>query len=192
MNERNLVKKQAKHKIILLSFLLLFSLSGLRAQFYSVKTDALGLLTGTINGEASMMLNLKWSAHFHAQYNPWTLNKNKKIKNLTLMPGVRYWRNETYSQGWFIGVNGLFSQYNVGGVFGMNHRYEGYAAGIGGSWGYSYPIKKRWNIETEFGLAFGWTHYKKYPCKRCGKLEKKGDSYFVAPDKIAVSIVYLF
>ena len=191
-----MIKKSSyKHllKITLTSLLLtmLFNTNA-SAQFYAIKTDALGLLTGSVNADASMALNEHYTIHLHGQYNPWTYSGNKKFKNITVLPGLRYWRGETYGYGWFAGVNAIYSHYNVGGFFGGKNRYQGDAYGAGVSIGYSIPIRKRLNIEFEIGGGIVYTQYGKYKCTTCGTKISDENKFLVVPSKAAVSIVYLF
>ena len=66
------------------------------AQFYSVRTNLVGLGTGNLNVEGSMAFSTHWSAHLPVQYNPFRLWDDGKLKNFTVQPGVRYWMRETY------------------------------------------------------------------------------------------------
>lgn len=78
-------------KIVLFGTILLLStINKANAQFYSVKTDILGLATTTLNVEGSAVVSNQWTLHIHVQYNPWTFPDNKKMKNLTFLPGARY------------------------------------------------------------------------------------------------------
>ena len=103
------------------------------AQFYSVRTNLVGLGTGNLNVEGSMAFSTHWSAHLPVQYNPFRLWDDGKLKNFTVQPGVRYWMRETYGRGCFIGLHGVFSIYNAGGLFGHRYRYEGTAFGGAGA-----------------------------------------------------------
>lgn len=80
------------------------------AQFYSARTNLIGLATGNINLEGSMTLNRRWSLHLPVQYNPFVFKDNRQFRNLTVMPGVRYWFVESYSN-FFVGMNTLASGY---------------------------------------------------------------------------------
>lgn len=181
-----------KLKLVLLGILLLGAASNANAQFYSVKTDMLGLATTTFNIEASAAIDFQWSLHIHAQYNPWTFPGNKKFKNLTFMPSARRWFSETYSYGYFMGFNAVVSRYNLGGMFGSKYRHDGMAYGAGLSGGFVLPVRRRINLEFEVGLNFGYTKYDKYPCVKCGEKIGEESGMFVAPGRTAVSLVYLF
>ena len=95
--------------------LLCFSLSA-SAQFYSAKTNVLGLATGNLNLELSAAVSRKVTLHLPVNYNPFTYNflaENCKMQNLTFQPGARYWLTESYMR-WFVGVHGIYSRYQIG------------------------------------------------------------------------------
>ena len=117
------------------------------AQFYSARTNLIGLATGNINLEGSMTLNRRWSLHLPVQYNPFVFKDNRQFRNLTVMPGVRYWFVESYSN-FFVGMNTLASGYSIGRIWNKK-RYEGEGYGIGLSIGKAYPLSKTWNIEWD-------------------------------------------
>ena len=172
----------------------LFLLSGFfvpaGAQFYSVRTNMLGLATTNLNLEGSMTLNRKWSLHVPLQYNPFILGDNRQFRNLTIAPGVRYWLLESYSNK-FIGFHALASTYSIGNIWDK-YRYEGDAFGAGISVGRAYPIARSWNIEWELGAALAWLRYDKYKCKECGAYIGKEYECRIIPSRIALNLVYLF
>ncbi len=163
------------------------------AQFYSVSVDGVALATTTFNVEGSMALHNKWSLHLPVQYNPWTFSGNKKIKQIAIQPGIRYWFGDSYSPGWFIGLNAVVDRYNRGGFLGSRHRRDGWGYGPGISGGYVIPLHRRWNIEFEAGVSAIWSRYDKYRCETCGeKLEDGATGWFIQPGKAAVKLVFLF
>lgn len=181
-----------KRKIITVTICLLLvcMLNTAKAQFYSVKTNLIGLATANINAELSMALNRKWSLHVPVQYNPLVMRDNRQFRNLTVEPGVRYWFKESYTRN-FIGLYAVASRFHFGKVWD-NNRYDGNGFGAGVSYGHSYPVATRWNMEWEVGVGAVWADYTKYKCKKCGlNLGRKQGLYFV-PTRIAVNIVYLF
>lgn len=160
-----------------------------KAQFYSVKTNLLGLATTNLNVEAGVAIHRNWSLHLPVNYNPWVFTGNKRFQNITIQPGVRYWLLESFSQG-FIGIHSLYSRYHVGGI--NKYRYDGWGAGMGISYGYSKVLNKRWNIEFEAGIGMMWTDYTKYLCKTCGAPQGNVSEIRFVPSKAAISLVYLF
>lgn len=184
--------KRKNYKLLLVLCLLTMAFTGAHAQFYSARTNLVGLGTGNLNAEFSATLNRKWSVHLPVQYNPfiWDKTTRKQWRNLYISPGVRYWWRESYTGG-FMGVHAVAAKYSIGRVFD-DYRYLGYAWGLGASVGKAYPIAKKWNIEWEVGLAGVYTTWDKYICKECGKKLDSDKKFFLAPSKIALNIVYLF
>lgn len=80
------------------------------------------------------------------------------------------------------------TRYNIG---VSKYRYDGYGIGLGASYGYSWLLGKRWNIEVEGGLGAMWAKHSKYKCERCGDYVSKG-SYLLPVPKLSVNFVYLF
>lgn len=180
-------------KIVLFGTILLLGVANKSsAQFYSIKSDVLGLATTTLNVEASAVVTNQWTVHLHGQYNPWSFKDNKKMKNLTFLPGARYWFNETYSYSYFLGFNAIISRYNFGGMFGNKYRYDGMAYGGGLSAGLSKPIKRSWNVEFELGIGVVHSTYDKYPCAKCAEKIDEGSGMYFVPNKASISFVYLF
>lgn len=160
-----------------------------KAQFYSVKTNLLGLATTNLNVEAGISVHRNWSLHLPVNYNPWVFSGNKRFQNITVEPGARYWFLESFSQG-FIGIQSIYSRFHVGGT--NKYRYDGYGVGLGLSYGYSKVLNKRWNLEFEAGLGVLWTDYTKYLCKKCGAPQGDEKKLYLIPSKASISLVYLF
>ena len=175
-------------------FLLLFSFFSLKgfSQFYSARTNLIGLGTGNLNVEFGMTLNKKFSIHLPVQYNPFIYNKSKntKFQNLTVMPSGRYWFRESFMDQ-FIGFSLVGSRFHIGNLFD-NYRYDGYGFGAGVSFGWTYHMASRWNFEWEVGVAGLWTSYDKSVCKACGYTYGREHKWYLVPHKVAVNLIYLF
>ena len=157
------------------------------AQFYSARTNLIGLATGNINLEGSMTLNRRWSLHLPVQYNPFVFKDNRQFRNLTVMPGVRYWFVESYSN-FFVGMNTLASGYSIGRIWNKK-RYEGEGYGIGLSIGKAYPLSKTWNIEWELGGAAVWARYNEYRCRECGAFLGRKHGWYLIPSRVALNMI---
>ena len=173
--------------LLVLSFVALATTA--KAQFYSVKTNLLGLATTNLNVEAGISVHRNWSLHLPVNYNPWVFSGNKRFQNITVEPGARYWFLESFSQG-FIGIQSIYSRFHVGGT--NKYRYDGYGVGMGLSYGYSKVIRKRWNLEFEAGLGVLWADYTKDLCKTCGAPQGDERKLYLIPSKASISLVYLF
>ena len=110
---------------------------------------------------------------------PWDndVENPKKWKQLVIVPELRIWTKEAYT-GWFFGVDGVYSHYNVGGVkfpFGLypslqDHRYQGdlYAAGLFA--GHSWWLSDHFRLEALAGIHAGYFKAEKYECAHCGAM----------------------
>lgn len=70
-------------------------------------------------------------------------------------------------------------------------RYEGWAVMAGFSYGYSWVLGKRWNLEATVGA--GWVHaeYKRFNCPACGEYRGADKKNFLAPTRVGVSLIYM-
>ena len=156
-------------RYLIIAVLILFAGAGsVHAQKVGVKTNALYWATATPNLGFEFALADRWTLELAGGYNPWTLNAedNVKAKHFLVTPEVRYWFCESFN-GHFIGINGNYTQFNVGGILipevfykvsssgifldKLQHsRSEGWAAGAGITYGYAWPISRRiWNLRLE-------------------------------------------
>lgn len=150
--------------------------------------------SGLNSGWASVQPSIWWGG-----YNPWTLNKddNKKVKHWMVMPEFRYWLCERFN-GHFFGIHTGFAEYNISGVripfqnkSTQEHRYEGWATGIGISYGYTWILGKRWNLEANIGAGYIYTKYDKYECKTCGRFKGNQKKHYFGPTKAGISLIYI-
>lgn len=164
------------------------------SQFYSISSNLVEDATLNLNAEVSMALNRKTTIHFPIIFNPFVYNsdelKNKKFQNLTVMPGFRFWFKDSYTYN-FIGAYAIASRYHISNIWD-NKRYDGYAMGVGASYGHSYDLAKNWNFEWEVGAGLVYAFYDKYKCKQCGSLISTEKKWLIIPTKLSFSIVYLF
>lgn len=166
--------------------------SNLHAQFYSLQSNVLKLATTTFHVEGSMLLDKHWTLNMSVSYNPWNFSDTRKIKHFLIEPGVRYWFWQPYA-GNFISMYAMGARYNVAwdNLLGGSYRYQGWGYGLGMTYGRSWLLSKRWNLEVEGGLGLLVAPYTKYRCEHCGDKVKSGTYYLPAP-KLAVNLIYLF
>ena len=81
------------------------------------------------------------------------------------------------------------ARYNV--AWEGKYRYQGWGYGAGMTYGRSWLLSKRWNMEVEAGLGLLVAPYTKYRCEHCGDKVKSG-TYFLPAPKVAFNLVYLF
>lgn len=195
---RSLTVLSMKKRLILIiaAALLCLTAQQARAQRWSIGTNVVDYLNlGTLNAEAGVAVAQHFSLHAGARYNPWTFNRadeERQFQNRKrcYYGGVRYWPWHIYS-GWWAGVQGQYQEYNRGGLF-RRETEEGDAYGAGLSVGYTLMVHKRLNVEFGAGAWAGKTRYTTYACPYCGKVLDKGEKFFILPNDVMVSLVYIF
>ena len=104
------------------------------------------------------------------------------------------------NSGWhrhFLGVHAGGGEYNLSRVrlpfvsHSASSRYEGWAVMAGFSYGYSWVLGKRWNLEATVGA--GWVHaeYKRFNCPACGEYRGADKKNFLAPTRVGISLIYM-
>ena len=187
-----------RNTFILSLIMLLFCLADLHSQILAVKSD---LLTGALSSpnfgvEVKLSNRLTLEAGFH--YNPFPAGGDKRWKHWFVQPELRYWMCQPFG-GHFFGAHLLYGVYNVGGMkipLGLfrgvrSSRYEGDFMGLGVSYGYHFILAPRWSIERSVGVGFLHTGYERYRCLHCGEQTGGEHKNFIAPTRVAVSLVYL-
>lgn len=184
-----------KRYLIIAVIAFLASLGSASAQKVGIKTNALYLATTTPNIGLEFAMAPRWTIELEAGYNPWTLDitNNMKIKHWLVSPEVRYWFCNSF-QGHFLGVNANYTQFNIGALpydYLKNARVEGWAAGAGLTYGYAYPIARRWNMELTCGLGVWYTEYDQYESRKCGLFQQTVEKFAFGPTALGVSFIYM-
>lgn len=190
-------------KFILLFAFIIGGFSTVMAQKVGLKTNILadGVLSPNIGLEVGM--KPKWTFDLTGEFNFWNVNRHR-WRHWLVQPEFRYWFCERFA-GHFLGFHAIGGEFNFGNI--RNHfkffnndfspltdrRYQGWGAGAGIAYGYSWILADHWNLEAELGVGWIYTRYDVYPCAECGdKLESNKDHNYLGPTKLAVSLVYLF
>ena len=207
---RKFLKDVLMRRYLIIAVLILFAGAGTAsAQVVGVKTNALYWATATPNVGFEFALADRWTFEIAGGYNPWTLNpeKNVKAKHFLVTPEIRYWFCESFN-GHFIGINGNYTQFNVGGILipeafikvdssgifldGLQHsRSEGWAAGAGLTYGYAWPISRRWNMEFTLGLGFWYSQYDRFESRTCGLFHETNINKVFGPTDLGLSFINL-
>lgn len=194
---------------LIIFFILLFSGISADAQRIGVKTNALYLATSTPNIGIEYAFADRFSLELEGGYNPWTLDsdRNMKAKHFLISPEVRYWFCESF-HGHFIGINANYTLFNISAVsvpalfFPVRSsrgviedlkegRGEGWAVGAGLTYGCSWPIARRWNLECTVGLGYWYTDYDKFESRKCGLFQEHVSHGAFGPTALGVSFIYL-
>lgn len=174
------------------------------AQQFGLKTNLLYDATATINLGGELKVAPKWSVDLSGNLNAWNI-KGHKWKHWLVQPEARYWFCDA-TAGHFVAAHLLGGMYNVGnfnlGDFkflgtDLSHlkdrRYQGWYAGAGIAYGYSWILGRHWNIEAEVGVGWIYTRFDTYPCAVCGtKLSEDRVHNYVGPTKLALNLIYVF
>ena len=191
-----------KKLIFALLFLLSLPTPGM-AQKVGLKTNLLTDVALSPNVGIEFGLNPKWTLDLTGEFNFWTVNQHK-WKHWLAQPEFRYWFCERFA-GHFIGFHAIGGEFNFGNITNSvkflnndfsqltKQRVQGWGAGAGFSYGYSWILSDHWNLEAEIGVGWIYTRYDVFPCAQCGdKFESNRVHNYVGPTKLALALEYLF
>jgi len=160
---------------------------------WAVKSNLLYDATTSMNLGAEFKVGKKLTLDIPVSYNPFSFSGNKKWKHILLQPELRWWMCEPFS-GSFFGLHAHYAYYNVGGIgtrWMKEHRFEGWLAGAGLTYGYQFYLGRRWNLELSLGAGYAYLDYKRYLCKTCGEYKGHEHKNYVGPTKATVSLIYI-
>jgi hypothetical protein len=183
-------------KILIVLAVMFASVFSADAQKWSISTNVIDWANlGTINGEVGVAVSQHWSLMAGARYNPWTFNagdQQRQFQNRkqSYHIGARVWPWHIYSGWWFSG-QAQYQEYNRGGILSRDTE-EGDAVGLGLSFGYTLMLHKNLNIEFGAGAWGGHKWYTAFKCPICGRIVEQGHKWFVMPNEVKVSLMYIF
>ena len=119
-------------------------------------------------------------------------------RNFLLAPELRYYPKSSFT-GWFLGLNGLYTHYNVGKVdfpLGLypavrNQRLQGDFLGAGFHAGYALWLGAHWRLEALAGLNAGYYRAETFDCAWCGAKTGNAGGPAIVP-KLGVNLAYHF
>jgi len=163
-----------------------------------IKTNLLYDATGTFNLGVEFRTGRRTSLDLSGNWNPFTFSEGRKWKHVLVQPEFRWWTKETFN-GHFFGLHAHYASYNIGrlpnGPFSeymADHRFEGWAAGAGVSYGYRWNFSYNWGLEATIGVGYVHLDYDKYKCGNCGeRLGAETKNYF-GPTKAGITLIYSF
>ena len=110
--------------------------------------------------------------------------------NLTPNISMEYWISGRPMARSFIGLSVSGLRYTV---VHKGKAHQGEAAGPGLTYGYAWPLSKRFNLEFSAGVGALWYREKKYPEGTYLKKEEyNANGVKCVPTEVAVSCCYLF
>ena len=198
-----------KRYLIIAVLFFLASAGTASAQKLAVKTNALYWGTATPNLGLEYAMADRWTLELEGGYNPWTFDseKNMKIKHWLVSPEVRYWFCESFL-GHFVGINGNYTLFNISGIPTpgvfidlssntdsktdlKNSRVQGWAVGAGVTYGYAFPIARRWNMELTLGYGIWYMEYGQYESRKCGLFQQDVQKWALGPTALGVSFMFM-
>lgn len=178
-------------------FMLLMLLSSFKAsaQRFSISTNILDYAClGTMNVECAYSVSRYWSLTAGAEYNPFTFRSGQQdqfqLRQRSCSLGARLWPWHTWS-GWWVSGKLRYQEYNFGGILSKSTD-EGDRVGVVVCAGYTHMLSPHLNIEFGLGAWSGLDWFCQYECQRCGQTLLTGRRWFVLPDDIMLSLVYVF
>ena len=189
-----------------LAALLIFAAGDATAQKAAVKTNLLYWATGTVNLSGEFAVGPRTTLDIVATSNiPGLLYfgdkaLNRKLWHWTAQPEVRFWHTEAFNRG-FVGIHAGGGAFDAGGIniplgvfpdFG-SHRYEGWMAGAGISYGWQWWVSPHWNFEATFGFGYLYMQYNRFDAPASSVMDQQNHiHHYFGPTKIGLSFSYLF
>lgn len=188
-----------RRKTLWLFVLCVLACFPLCAQRVAVKTNLLYDATTTPNLGIEIGIGRKNTAQLFYGLNPWKFSDTKQMRHWLLMPEYRWWTCQKFN-GHFFGVHAMGGQFNVAGIkapLGLfswleGHRYEGWFAGGGLTYGYQFILSRHLNFEASVGIGYDYIKYKRFECGTCGPQSEDAHRHYFGPTKAALSLVYVF
>lgn len=177
--------------------------SAVHAQQFALKTNLLFDATATVNLGAELKVVPRWSIDLSGNLNAWDFSNGRRWKHWMAQPELRYWLCDA-TAGHFFAIHAIGGKYNFGhlgfarDILGLplgelrDHRFQGWMAGGGIGYGYSWILARHWSIEAELAVGYIYTKYDEFECEGCGRKTGNGKKGFFSPTKAAINLVYVF
>lgn len=173
------------------------------SQNLAVKTNLLSDAFAVPEAAVEFAFADKWSAELGANFIDWKIGEGVR-KHWFVRPGARYWFCERFA-GHFIGLDLMAGEFNFGNIDNnikflnndfrglRDKRYQGWGAGAGIAYGYTWMLSKHWSVEATLGVGWLYTRYDVYPCASCGRKLRSGAVHnYVGPTKAGINLIYIF
>lgn len=188
-----MIQVMKKRRLVVVLAALVSTLA-VRAQMVAANVDALWLATLSPNIGFELVVGERSTFSLNGLFAMKPLGKDIKIT--AVQPEYRYYFSGRPMFREFIGIGG------IGGVYDIKWSgkvYDGTALGVGLTFGYVLPLKKRLNID--FHAGFGFIHYKQkeyfegdqYDIDYVfdGEQRANANGYYLLPTRIGVSVSYI-
>ena len=183
---------QSKRFILLIMMISFCTLA--RAQKIALKNNLLMDGMASPNLGVEFKVGVRTTLDVPVSWNLWSFRNDKKFKHFAVQPELRWWKCQPFT-GHFLGVHAHYASYNAGGIGPFrtikDHRYEGWLAGVGVSYGYNWIFAPRWSLEATVGAGYAYMSHDKFPCGKCKpKIGHKTAHYF-GLTKLGLTLVFL-
>ena len=168
--------------------------AGARAQMFAANIDGLWLATLTPNIGAELVVGERSTIGLNALFAIKPLGTD--VKFTAVQPEYRYFFSGRPMYREFIGIGAIGASYDI---TWAGKVYDGTALGLGLTFGYVLPLKKRLNID--FHAGFGFIRYKhkeyfvgdQYDIDYVfdGEQRANASGYYLLPTRIGVSVSYI-
>lgn len=186
----NLEKINYMKNILIIIIIILTSSQVAHAQKYAVSTNALALVTGTVNVAVDFKINHNVSVDVPLYINP-IKTKNVSLVSILSQPAAKIWLYNTYTAH-YLSMGASVGYYSLA---NKKYTYKGYTGGLGFGYGYNWAISKQLNISAEIGIGVNYLDYEdrpKYTHYTEDEYIHHRKQIVVLPYRCGVSLNYLF
>ena len=184
-----------KRKILLAVMLTLLTVSTARAQMFAVSTEATSDLLMAPSVGFELVTGNYTSVSLNGLFCQGCL-LGKDIKVSALQPEYRYYFSGRPINKWFVGVGALGALFDI---TWKDKVYDGYALGLGLTYGYVINLNKHWSVDIHSGFGFVYYKRKEYFMHDNydtyytvdGQQQANAKGYYLMPTRIGVSVTYL-
>ena len=183
----------------IISALICLMMTPVFAQEVTISNNLLYDATLTPNLQLAVQVSPKWSIGVTGGFRHWPIGNLTKTKwrHLLISPEFRHW-TDSLQIGHFFGMNAIYSHFNAGysdfviykGV--KDERRQGDLVALGGFYGYSWRLGRRWTFEAFGGLAIGYAWFDRFVINNRGDdWDPIGNdkSFFLLP-QLGLNFVY--
>lgn len=161
---------------------------GISRPGWAVKTNLLYDATATVNLGVEVRTGRRTSLDLPFSYNGWTVQKGRQWEHFLAQPEFRLWTREAMG-GHFFGFHGHYANYDISHLpftqYTKPHRFDGWLAGAGASYGYRWNLSRRMALEAAIGVGYAYMSYDRH--SDTGMVVGEAKHYF-GPTKAALSL----
>ena len=171
---------------------------GESAMRYAVSTNLLDWINnGTINADFGISVAQHWSIHAAGRSNPWTFHytaDGERYRDIQYVAslGARWWAWYVYS-GWWAGAKVQWANFMGKNILSNKLQDGRNATGLGLQGGYTLMLSKHLNLDFGLGVWGGALfRHEVYDAEAQTTRTYGGTAWFIAPDSISISLMYVF